>query len=143
MEGKRARSQSRPADYGTAPPEPPPTTQRSPHEHVTPPMKAQAKKLVEEAGTQELAKHAIDAAAEPNSAAAAKDEFARRLGFTSYLDLFEASTRAASAGGKNWFITALRGGNWVFWNDADLIASTSCSTPDDVRRQLSATVAQG
>jgi hypothetical protein len=135
MVKKRSDSQTPPAEQGMAP-QPSPATEWDHHEHVTPPMKAQAKKLVEEAGTRELAKYAIDAASEPDPAAADKDEFARGLGFTSYLDLFEASTRAASADGKNWFISALRGGSWVVWNETDMIASHACSSPDEARRQL-------
>lgn len=109
------------------------------HEHLTPPVEAQAKRLVEEAGSKERAKHAVDAAgdAAPLAMQAAdKDQFARQLGFTSYLDLFEASTRESSADGGSWFTTAVRGGGWVAWNDVDLTASQRVATIEEARRQV-------
>ena len=134
---KRPRPDAGPADFRVSSS----SQELQEHEHVTPPMKAQAEKLLEEAGTPALARQAVDSLAEPQPAAADKDEFARRLGFASYLDLFEASTRAASAGGRNWFITALRGGRWVVWNDADLIASDSHPSAAAARRQIPAAAA--
>lgn len=107
------------------------------HEHVTPPLKAHAEQLVSEAGSPELAKHAVDsvAAASPQPAAD-KDAFARRAGFTSYLDLFEASTRAGSINGKNWFVTALPGRGWIIWNDVELVASDRFNSLEEARRHL-------
>lgn len=137
------RPQSGSVDAPAPPAEPQPATEWSHHEHVTSPMKAQAKKLVDEAGSPELAKQAVDAAGKLHVVAADKDEFARRLEFTSYLDLFEASTAAASVEGKNWFITALRGGGWIVWNDVDLIASDLFSSPENARRHLPASAGPG
>ena len=139
MADKRHRKDAGPADFRTSSS----LSNRDwqDHKHVTPPMKAQAERLLPEAGTPELAKHAVDSLAEPQPAAADKDEFARRLGFASYLDLFEASTRATSDGGRNWFITALRGGSWIAWNDADLIASDTFPSAAEARRQIPAAAA--
>ena len=46
-----------------------------------------------------------------------KDEFARNLGFATYLSLFEDSKRLAAGQGKQWFVTAIRNGQWILWND--------------------------
>jgi len=117
MAEKRPRSQSEAVDFRTAP------ANRSSMQPASP-----AK--------------AVDAASKPQPAAD-KDEFARRLGFTSYLDLFEASTPAGTAEGKNWFITALSGGRWVVWNDENLTASDSFASLEDARRHLPASLPQG
>jgi hypothetical protein len=77
MAEKRPRPQPGSADFKTSPPL---ATEWSQHEHVTPSLKAQAKKLVEEAGTGELAKYAVDAVTEPHPAGIDKDEFARAWG---------------------------------------------------------------
>jgi hypothetical protein len=120
------------------------------HEHVTTPIENQARKLLDEAGSPELAKHAVDSAAElhgaahlPGSlaktqplAASVHDQFARQLGFGSYLSLFEASTPLASAVGKQWFTTALRTDLWVIWNDDDLVTAGTYPTREAAERAV-------
>ena len=50
-----------------------------------------------------------------------KEEFARRWGFASFLEMFEASTPVGDAGGKKkWLLTALRGGRFLLWNDGEI-----------------------
>lgn len=91
------------------------------HEHVTPAVQNQARQLVDQSGSSELAKQAIDAASQqPLAAASDKNAFARRHGFKSYLELFEASSVVRSANGKNWCVTALPAGKWALWNEQDL-----------------------
>jgi hypothetical protein len=97
------------------------------HEHLTTPIENQAQKLLDEAGSRERAKHAVDVVASTQAASgrslaigAAAEQFARQLGFASYLSLFEGSTPVASAAGKQWFVTALKTQEWVVWNDDDL-----------------------
>lgn len=48
------------------------------------------------------------------------DQFARGLGFESYLALFEASTPIATGAPGSWLMTTLQGNLWVVWNAADL-----------------------
>src|SRR5688500_15111231 len=82
------------------PPQPPaetPSTEHSPrwpaHEHVAPPVEAQAEQLLKTAGSPGLAHQALDAAERQQAPEGSiQDEFARRWGFTSYLEMFEAST---------------------------------------------------
>src|SRR5438477_7832314 len=87
------------------------------------PVEAQAHKLLAEAGSPELAKHAVDAVARDQAAGSPGDKFAAQWGFDSYLSLFEASTPLASVGGKNWCVTSVGNSNWILWNDADLSAT--------------------
>jgi hypothetical protein len=59
----------------------------------------------------------------PKSAAPplTKEDFARRWGFASFLEMFEASTPVGDAGGqKKWLLTALRGGKYLRWNDGEI-----------------------
>ena len=110
------------------------------HEHVAPPVQVQAQKLLDEAGSPDLAKHAINAAAatSPATAGSPHDQFARQLGFHSYLSLFEASTPAGSAEGRQWFVTALKQDRWILWNDTDLVAAGDYPTRDAAERGVPA-----
>jgi hypothetical protein len=87
------------------------------HEHVATPVQLQAQRLLEQAGSPELAKHAVDSAASQGSP---HDGFARQLGYASYLSLFEDSALCAAEPGKQWFATAIGNDAWILWNDADL-----------------------
>jgi hypothetical protein len=146
MAKKQPLSKHKPTDFATAEKPKaasPSATEWENHEHLTAPLQAHAEQLVKEAGSPELAKHAVDsAAASSNEPAPDKDAFARQSGFTSYLDLFEASTPAGTADGKNWFLTALPGGGWITWNDADLTANGPFDSPEDARGHLPPTSAQ-
>lgn len=113
------------------------------HEHVAPPVANQAQRLVDEAGSAELAKQAVDSLPHGPSDAktqplaySAHDQFARQLGFASYLSLFEASTPVRSAAGRQWLITALRTDEWVVWNDADLAIAGTYLTREAAERSL-------
>ncbi|HUE70912.1 MAG TPA: hypothetical protein VMP01_08480 [Pirellulaceae bacterium] len=89
-------------------------------EHVATPVQIEARKLLEQAGSPELAKHAVDSAAPRPAQGSPQDEFARRLGFGSYLSLFEDSALLVSESHKQWFATAVARDEWILWNDADL-----------------------
>lgn len=104
---------------------------RPPESSPQPPeVHAQAHQLLAEADSPELAKHAVDAAARDDVAGSPGDKFAIQWGFDSYLSLFEATTPLASVGGKSWCLTAIRGGRWLLWNDADLVATVHASRED-------------
>jgi|GEM_PF-5658020 len=107
------------------------------HQRLTPPVELQARRLLDEAGSPGRARHAVDAAAKSQPlAASAHDQFARQLGFASYLSLFEASTPIQPAAGKQWFVTALRSDLWVVWNDSDLVALGTYPTRDAAERAV-------
>lgn len=90
------------------------------HEHVAGPCEVEAQKLVNAAGSVELAKQAVERTQEPTAPAASKEDLAKQLGFVSYLELFEASTPVKDAGGRPWFLTPDRSGSWFLWNEEDL-----------------------
>jgi hypothetical protein len=108
------------------------------HEHVTPAIQSEAQKLVDRAGTPELAKHAVDEAVQTAASAelgSAHDQFARQWGFPSYLAMFEASDPIVSAGGKQWCVTALAEDRWILWNDDDLVAAGPYPTREAAERE--------
>jgi hypothetical protein len=46
-------------------------------------------------------------------------DFARKLGFESEEDLRAASTVVVDTGTYKWYITALPGGRWAAWDNAE------------------------
>lgn len=137
MTKKRPLSNRGVTDFAKQKVQPPlPSKEWQEHEHVTPPLKSQAEQLVKSAGSSELAKHAVDSVKVAPPPASDKDAFARQSGFTSYLDLFEASKAAGETDGKNWFVTALPGSGWIAWNDTDLQANGPFDSPDEASASL-------
>jgi hypothetical protein len=106
----------------------------SAHEHIATPVQIEAQKLLEQAGSPELAKHAVDVAAIGRGEGSPQDQFARRLGFASYLSLFEDSSLLFAQQDKQWFVTAIRNGEWILWNDADLMVTGIYATKDAALR---------
>jgi hypothetical protein len=110
--------------------------QWSAHEHVSPVIQSQAQELIDATGSPELAKQALEAAQSEAERSAGdrliseQDSFAKRWGFQSYLDLFEASSLVRSAAGKNWRLNVVAGG-WIVWNETDLAASKVFATKQD------------
>ncbi len=107
------------------------------HEHVSGPLQTHAQQLIDKAGSPGLARQAIESAQQhPPARASAQDEFARRWGFRSYLELFESSTLVHTAAGKNWRITAVPSGGWIAWNETDLQADRTYSTREEATSQV-------
>lgn len=101
------------------------------HEHVTVDGQLQAQKLISTVGTPELAKQAIDRAQEEQSSPANNDdELARRLGYGSFLELFEASTTVNAPGGQVWCVTPTSYGKWVAWDRESRSVSREFETQD-------------
>ena len=95
-----------------------PTAHWQDHEHTSAQAQIEAQKLVDIAGSVELAKQAVAAATEP-TISKNRDQFAQQLGFASFLEMFEASTVTSDASGGTWFITPLRAGELLVWNERD------------------------
>ena len=75
----------------------------------------------------------------PKSAAPAltKEDFARRWGFASFLEMFEASTPAGKADGKKkWLLTALRGGKFLRWNDGEIGSAQEFESREEALAQI-------
>jgi len=69
-----------------------------------------------------------------------KEDFARRWGFTSFLEMFEASTPVGKADGKKkWLLTALRGGKFLLWNDGEIGSAQEFESRDKALARIPAT----
>lgn len=91
------------------------------HEHVSEAVSKDASHLVEQTGSPELAKHAIDTVQKREQQPPAdKDDFAAQLGFASYLEMFEASSTVSGKDGESWLITPSDNGKWIAWNEQHL-----------------------
>ena len=111
------------------------------HEHVADSAKAQAQQLVEQVGSVDLAKQALDAVGElmQNSADPLKSveqtdrqkNFCQALGFESCEELVQHSSPTASNDGKDWFETELSDGSWIVWNQHDLQADRHFASRDE------------
>jgi len=78
----------------------------------------------------------------PKSAASplTKEDFARRWGFASFLEMFEASTPVGDAGGKKkWLLTALRGGKFLLWNDGEIGSAQEFESREEALARIAAT----
>ena len=89
------------------------------HEHIAPPVQSQAQRLLYEAGSPELAKHALEVAAGelPGSHPDLLDELAERWGYRSRHDLLAASISVASSHGQMWWLTPVNGRAWIAWSE--------------------------
>lgn len=91
------------------------------HEHVCPAVELEAQRLIDHAGSPDLAKQAIDAASqhqiEQHSPA---DDFAQQLGYPSRVQLLAASAQLMAQDGTPWWVTEVREEGWVVWNDQSL-----------------------
>lgn len=90
------------------------------HEQVSPQVELEAKKLVQAAGSAEMAKQAIDATEHSHRESRKDEDLALALGFVSFRSLLEASIKGANIAGYQWFLTAIRQDEWILWNDRDL-----------------------
>jgi len=86
------------------------------HEHVTAPLQAQAQKLLEEAGSPELAKHAVDEAARQHTEQAGPEKLVQEWGFGSWDELITLSTNLIAPDGASWWITPHHHQGWMLWN---------------------------
>ena len=94
---------------------------------------SQAQSLIDAAGSPDQAKQAIDEAARNRaSPPTTQEDFARRWGFASFLEMFEASKPVDSADQeRKWLLTALRGGKWLLWNEGDLPGEREFASRED------------
>ncbi len=64
------------------------------------------------------------------------DEFARRLGFESYLALFETSTPLKTGAEGKWMTTSLRNEGWIVWNAANLQSSGPFRSEEEAKLSI-------
>lgn len=89
------------------------------HEHSATEVELDAKKLVQAAGTPELAKQAIDEVRTAPDEINQRERLALALGFVSFRSLIEGSTKGKLDAGAQWYVTAIRQDEFALWNDRD------------------------
>lgn len=112
------------------------------HEHVSVPTQAQAQKLLDEAGSPEIAKHAVDEAAKersegPTREEERKKEIVRESGFASWEMVKALSTILVASDGLTWWITPHRQTGWMLWNQHDAQAPKLFASLEEARRHIS------
>ena len=102
----------------------------------------QAQILIHQAGSLELAKNAVQGAAEREAIPDFREDlFAQRFGFTSRRDLLAASTPLIAADGASWWTTTVADNRWIVWNQNDMTASNTYATLQEARRSIYPTIA--
>jgi len=97
-------------------------------------VEMQAQILIHQAGSTELAKNAVDGAAERETIPDFReDTFAQRFGFASRPELLAASTPLTAADGTPWWTTAIDDKGWIVWNQHDMSAAKTYSTLQEAR----------
>ena len=97
----------------------------------------QAQKLLHEAGSPKLAKHAVDSAAERETIPDFRqDMLAQRLGFKSRADLLAASTPITAIDGTDWWATSVTEHRWTVWSDEDMAVAKNFDSLEAARRHL-------
>ncbi|MEX2308926.1 MAG: hypothetical protein WD738_15100 [Pirellulales bacterium] len=85
------------------------------HEHGAEAVSNQAQKLVNMAGSIELANEALKSTVDPLSGTQ-KKEVAKQLGYESFEALLAASMVMTLGDGSAWCLTRDRSGAWAAWN---------------------------
>jgi len=100
-------------------------------------VEMQAQILIHQAGSPELAKDAVEGAAQREAIPDFREDFfAQRFGFASRLELLAASTPLIAADGTSWWTTAVAENRWIVWNQNDMSASNTYSTLQEARRSV-------
>jgi len=106
-------------------------------------VEMQAQMLIHQAGSIELAKNAVDGAAERETIPDFReDTFAQRFGFASRPALLAASTPLTAADGTPWWTTAIADNGWVVWNQHDMSASKTYSSLQEARNSVYPAISQ-
>jgi hypothetical protein len=88
----------------------------SAHEHIAPEGQLHAQRLLRTVGTPGLAKLAIDQVELQAGIRAIDDtDLAQRLGYVSFLDLFDVSIPVSTEDERQWYLTRQATGTWFAW----------------------------
>jgi hypothetical protein len=100
-------------------------------------IEIQAQKLLHEAGSPKLAKHAVDSAAHREALPDFRqDMLAQRLGFKSRGELLAASTPITAVNGAAWWATAIDNRRWAVWSDDDMSQTDEFASLEEARRHI-------
>jgi hypothetical protein len=104
-------------------------------------IEMQAQTLIHQAGSPQLAKNAVDGAAERETIPDFReDQFSQRFGFASRRELLAASTPLTAADGTPWWTTAIADNRWIVWNQQDMSALKTYSSLQEARSSVYPTV---
>jgi hypothetical protein len=106
------------------------------HVHVAVPLQLEAQKLLDEAGSPDLAKQAIDAAAETQAINSPREQMARQSGFASWAELEATSIPLSQAAGNPWFAAPITGEQWIAWNQQSCEITQEFASLEDLYRHL-------
>ena len=96
-----------------------------------------AQVLLHQAGSIELAKKAVEAAAHRESIPDFREDlFGQRFGFASRQELLAASAPLIAADGTQWWTTAIGDNRWMVWNQEDMSAAQTYSTLQQARQSV-------
>jgi hypothetical protein len=105
----------------------------------SPQVQAEAKRLLEESGTPDLARQAVPTAA-PAARGTHNDDFAHSWGFASYLEMFEASKPIMTDGDRHWLVSNVGPDRWIAWNDLELSAVGPYAAADQAAAHIPASL---
>lgn len=107
-------------------------------EKATPEQREEARRLLEQAGAPDLARQATGESRQPQpETTQRREDFARSWGFTSYLEMFEASKPVSTEGERDWLVTNAGPEKWILWNDEDLQADATYTTLEEAMSNYS------
>lgn len=105
-------------------------------------VEAQAQKLIDEAGSCDAAKSAVDVAAEREHIPDfQEDHFALRFGFASRAELRHASKPLVVNDGVITWATELSDRRWICWSKDDMSASQTFNSLEELQKHLQVSAA--
>jgi hypothetical protein len=137
------RKRTKPAARKSAGDHPPPIAKPYPPGHIaeSPVLKgieAEAQKLLHEAGSPQLAKHAIDTAARRETIPDFReDTLAQNFGFKSREEMLSASKPITAPDGTAWWATRCpKDDRWSLWNEDFIDADNTYGSLEEARRHV-------
>jgi hypothetical protein len=106
------------------------------HEHIAPPVQVQAQKLLDEAGSPELAKHAVDEAARQPGKGSGPEELVKDWGFASWDEMITLSTNLVATDGASWWVTPRGDQGWMLWSHHDWQSPRLFASFEEARRHV-------
>jgi hypothetical protein len=94
-----------------------PSVEWNAHEHIAPAVELEAQRLIDKAGSPDLAKQAVDAASQHLAETSAPDQFVEQCGFSSRSELLASSSQLIAPDGTPWWVTNVRTDTWIVWNE--------------------------
>jgi hypothetical protein len=143
MSSSRERKGTKQPARRTADDHPPPIEKPYPPGHlaespVPKGIEAEAQKLLHDAGSPQLAKHAIDTAARRETIPDFRqDTLAHKLGFKSREEMLSASKPITATDGTVWWAThSPRDSRWSLWSEETVDTANTFGSLEEARRHV-------